>query len=232
MKLKSVFVLTSLLLAVSFVRGQDLLLVDTVADYSQLDKTGPNLSHYAHAYFGLGLNIPLSDTTASILIPSSYYTNFGIRYKKKICNYFAVGADLTYTFSRYKLKQDSAKIIPDTILHKKEYLNFNKLGIGVYTRFNFDKRGNKMGTFLDLGATGEWNMTATNLTKDKINDYRVIVRNKGMKPYEPFTYSVFARFGINRYVLTATYRLSSMYKSDYYKKELPPFSIGLEIGFF
>ena len=51
-----------------------------------------------------------------------------------------------------------------------------------------------------------------------------------LKYYEPFNYGVLARFGINRYVIYANYRLSDLFKSSYNYAELPRLTLGVQIG--
>ena len=214
--------------------SQTVLMEEKVKDYMLLGKNGPNLKRFDYLNFGIGLIIPVNDTAAKILVPSSYYFTIGYRHKTKINNYLAVGLDVNFNYSQFALRQDSRKIMPDTIMHGKQHLNFYKFGLGGYLRFNFDKRGNSLGKYIDLGALADITVSAINYTKDRSNGYTIKTYNRGMKPYETFNYNLIARLGFNKLVLSASYRMLSVYKKDYYKNgtELPPLSVGLEVALF
>jgi hypothetical protein len=132
------------------------------------------------------------------------------------------------------LVQDSRKVVPDTIQHNSQTLNFNKIGLGGYIRFNFDKRGNHLGKYLDLGAMADATFSATNYTKDFKDGYTIKTYSRGMKPYETINYNLIARLGFNKLVVSASYRMLNVYKKDHYKNgtELPPLSVGLELALF
>jgi hypothetical protein len=212
--------------------GQTPLLERTVQDYSKPGKKGPNLRFYNYEYLGLGFIIPLSDTTAKISVPGSFSINLGFRQKWKVANFFSLGIEENIALDRYSIKQTSAKVYPDTLHHKTEAMSFEKFGLGFYSRFNFGRRGNYIGKFLDIGIRGNWYAQSIHSTKDKINNSRETHRSKGMKYYEPLNYEVFCRLGWNRIALTGTYRMSKLMKSEYYVKELPPLTIGMEIGLY
>jgi hypothetical protein len=213
---------------------QTVLLEEKVKDYSILEKRGPNLKLFDYMTIGAGFLLPVNDTTANILFPSSWYFTLGYRHKTKINNYVAVGFDVNFNYSEFTLKQDSRKTIPDSIQHNKQCLDFYKFGLGAYIRFNFDKRGNHMGKYLDLGAMADATISATNYTKDFKDGYTIKTYNRGMKPYETFNYNLIARLGFNKVVISASYRMLSVYKESEYKKgtELPPLSVGLELALF
>ena len=198
--------------------SQTVLMEDKVKDYMILDKNGPNLKRFEYLNLCVGLIIPVNDTTTNILIPSSYYFTIGYRHKTKINNFLAVGLDLNYNYSQFALRQDSRKVVPDSVQHLKQDLRFYKFGLGAYVRFNFDKRGNNLGKYLDLGAMADATISAINYTKDRKDGYTIKTKNRGMKPYETFNYNLVSRLGYNKLVLSASYRMLSMYKKDYYTK--------------
>lgn len=213
---------------------QTVLMEDKVKDYMILGKVGPNLKRFDYLNIGIGLILPVNDTSANILIPSSYYYTIGFRHKTKINNYLAVGLDVNYNYSQYGLRQDSRKTIPDSIQHNKQNLRFNKFGLGGYIRLNFNKRGNNLGKYMDLGAMADATVSATNFTKDYKDGYTIKTYKRGMKTYETFNYNLIARLGFNKLVFSASYRMLSMYKKSYFVAgtELPPLSVGLEIALF
>lgn len=230
------FIILVLISSCMVVEGfsQTVLMEEKVKDYMVLDKNGPNLKHFDYMTIGLGVILPVNNTTTNILIPSSIYFTIGYRHKTKITNFLAVGLDVNFNLSEFALRQDSRKVVPDTIQHNKQKLDFYKFGFGAYIRFNFDKRGNHLGKYLDLGAMADATVSATNYTKDFKDGYTVKTYNRGMKPYEAINYDLIARLGFNKVVISASYRMLSMYKKDYFIQgtELPPLSVGLELALF
>ena len=213
---------------------QTVLMEEKVKDYMVLGKKGPNLKRFDYMNVGGGLIIPISDTTANILVPSSSYFTIGYRHKTKISNFLSFGLDVNFNYSQFALRQDSRKILPDTNQYNKQHLDFYKFGLGGYVRFNFDKRGNNLGKYLDLGVMADATVSAINYTKDKKDGYIIKTYKRGMKPYETINYNLIARLGFNKLAISASYRMLSMYKKEESKNgaELPPLSVGLEVALF
>jgi len=172
---------------------------------------------------------------------------YGYRYKRKLSEFYAVGFDIFYHSTAFHLKQGPNKVLPNNILHddkgEKEKLTFHNLSLGLYNRFNFGKRGNYIGNFIDLGARVDWAFSVVHFTKDRyeianINNGGVEkTKTAGLVYTKPIYYNVFARFGFNKFVITASYRLSDLFKEDpeLYKgydkyPELPLLIVGVEIG--
>jgi hypothetical protein len=204
-----------------------------VVDDTVMGKHGPNLKNFSHFYLGLGFMAGAADSTGSdILYGRSTDLVIGYRYKLRFSNFFAVGYDLSFNSYKYALKQDSQKLVPDTIQHNKENLSFNNLGASLYMRFNYGRRGNRVGHFIDLGGYGDWTFSAVNFTKDKRQNGN-IVRTKisNLDYFNSTNYGLTARLGFNRYVFYGNYRLSDIFKSSKKLPEMPRLTIGLQIGF-
>ncbi len=212
--------------------SQNIVMHQTVDD-TIIPKHGPNLRNYSHFYVGYGFIAGKPDAIGSdINYGNSGNFVFGFRYKFKICKFWAIGYDIDLNTYSYNLKQDSTKITPNKILHKKESLNTTNLGMGLYTRFNFGRRGNQIGKFIDLGAYGDFMVAAKNYTKDELNNGNIVKTTiSKLKYFEPLNYGATARIGFNRYVLYGNYRISDMFESSYIYPELPRITIGLQIGF-
>jgi len=213
--------------------SQTVLLQEEVKD-TVPGKHGQNLRNFSHFYIGLGFIAGEPDSSGSdILYGRSTNFVFGYRYKFRICNFLAIGYDLGFNRYSYSLKQWAKKITPDTILHNKEKIIFNDLGISGYMRFNYGKRGNRIGNFIDLGGYGDWTFSGVNFFKDK-NDNGNIFKTSisHLKYYEAVNYGALARIGFNRYVFYGYYRLSDIFKSSYKYPELPRFTFGLQIGLY
>lgn len=223
--------------------GQTVLLQESISDYDfQMPKSGPNFRNFSHLLFGFAFYIPQGLAEEIDTKPgSTTCMTIGWRYKFKITNWLAVGTSLNYTNEIFNLLQNDKKIVPDNILHDKEKLRFNNLGPEFYIRLNFGKRGNVVGRFLDIGAYYNWtfkvkHMFQDNLGKDNTNtqaEIKKVVYTR-LNYIEKFNYGFRGRIGINRFVMTASYRVSDLLTSDFKEQVgniyLPRLNIGLEIG--
>ncbi len=223
--------------------GQTVLLHESIRDYDfKMPKDGPNFRHFNHFYVGYAFFIPLQkENEIEIKAGTSAILSVGWRYKFKITNWLAIGAGINYTNEIYNIKQIETKAVPDTILHSKEKLRFNNFGPDAYIRFNFGKRGNIIGRFIDLGAYCNWPFSVEHMYEDNL-DRNTSANRAGVERVilsklnyiERFQYGFKARIGLNRFVLTGTYRLNELLTEDY-KKEVgnyifPQLALGIEIG--
>ena len=227
--------------AVSFsLNAQTILMAEDVNEDTIPDTNGPNLVNYWHTFMGYGLILGNSEGEGARTKPGlSYEFIGGIRYKRRINNTLGVGFDIQYGQHSFNIQQDSAKTLPNSELHDKEKLIYHNLGLTLYTRINFGKRGNTMGNFIDLGAYGDWGYIINHYTKDK-HDTALVgasveeVTLSRLVYTNPINHGVFIRGGISRYVVYAKYRLSNLFKEDYIipYTELPRFIVGVEIGLY
>jgi hypothetical protein len=211
--------------------SQAVLMHQDVKD-NVVGKHGPNLKNFSHFYIGFGLVVGASDSAGSDVIAGKS-SNFvlGYRYKLRINNFFAIGCEAAFNSYSFSLKQNAAKITPDTIVHDKEQLNIGNLGLAGYLRFNFGRRGNQVGKFVDVGSYGDWRISGVNFTRDKMDNGNVVkTKISRLDYFNRFNYGALARIGFNRYVIYGTYRLSDIFKSDVKYPELPRLTIGLQIG--
>lgn len=231
MNFKFLIIASGFLLTCFFSNAQMVLLEEDVAADTVAPTTGPNRTNFGHFYLSYGVPIADVHTGADIYIGRSFDFDFGYRYKRKLSRHYALGFEVFYKVQDFNLKQDSGKIVPDTILHDKERLRFNNLGIGIYNRFNFGKRGDVVGNFIDIGVYGSWAYRLANITKDELpNGNKVRTKITKLDYYEPINYGVVARIGFNRYVFYGTYRLSNLFKASSNYPELPFISAGIQIG--
>jgi len=225
----------------SVAEGQTVLLEQDVNADTIPELVGPNLKHFSHLYVGYGFVLGADAVGSEIRYGSSSDFVYGYRYKRKLSEFYAVGFDIFYHSTAFHLKQDSTKALPNNILHddkgEKEKLTFHNLSLGLYNRFNFGKRGNYLGHFLDLGARIDWAFSVVHFTKDiydiaNVNNGGVVkTKTTGLVYIKPIYYNVFTRLGFNKFVITASYRLSDLFKEEYdLYPELPLLIVGVEIG--
>ncbi len=223
--------------------GQTVLLHESIRDYDfKMPTQGPNFRHFNHLNIGYAFYIPSNDVNeVETKAGTSTIFSLGWRYKLKITRWLALGAGINYTNEIFNIKQNENKVVPDTILHSKEKLRSNNFGPDAFIRFNFGKRGNIIGRFIDLGAYCNWPVSIEHMYEDNLDQNtsstraglgRVILSK--LNYVERFQYGLKARIGINRFVLTGTYRLNEFLTQDY-KNEVgnysfPKLAIGIEIG--
>jgi len=230
--MKKLFFAAAFLLLTSSLFAQDVLLKQDVAADSVKTKFGPNRSHYRHFYVGYGLIIGEPDKAGSAVNYGSNTFTIGFRFKQKVCNLYSVGFNIAYTSYTYRLKQDSNKTVPNSMLHDKEHLSINTVGVGLYNRFNFGRRGDRIGKFVDLGVHADWVFGGKHFTSDKQDNGNIIETTiKRLKYFNNYQYGAFVNIGFNRYVFTAVYRLSDLFEKSYTYSELPRLTVGIQIGF-
>ena len=236
--MKNILILISFLLIVNIAYSQTVLMEENVKHDTIPPKWGKNLKHYGNFYIGYGFFADPSNKGAKIKYGNSGEMLVGFRYKYKICNYYALGADLGLGFISYNLKDDEEKVLPDIVNHDKEKINFSNLKLQVYQRINFDRRGNSLGKYLDLGAYGGWNFGTKHYFKDKPDgtSFNIIeVTEKRLDYIEDLSYGIITRVGSNNWSVFAIYRLSDLFKKTELipvkYPELPKLVIGVEIGF-
>lgn len=237
-KMKKQIVLLSLwMLAGAAAFSQHVLLEQDVNADTIAETTGPNLKKYTHLYVNYGLVLGATEgDNADIKTGNSSQFAIGLRYKRRLSNFYAFGFDLSYNITTFHLKQDSAKMLPNTDLHDKEKLSFNNATLQLYNRFNFGKRGNHIGRYIDLGGYGEWAFSVTHYTRDTDDRAKALgakateTTNKRLKYTAAFNYGLAARIGFGKVAVFGKYRLSDMFVSKYDYPELPRIVVGLEFG--
>jgi hypothetical protein len=228
-----------LLFTVSFLNAQTVLLEQNVKKDTIKKTVGPNLKHFVHFYGGISFaTSPSEADSIKINYGLSNNVSIGVRYKRKFSKVYALGYNVCFSANANNIKQNKYKRFIDDSIHKQEKLLLTSISIELFNRFNFGKRGNTIGKFIDLGAYGNLVARSTLYVKDevKINGQNKTtpIETSTRKLYfiEPFGYGVSMRFGINRYVITADYRLSNMFKKSSGFQDLPRLYVGLQIGFF
>ncbi len=232
-----------LVVVCNFIQGQTVLLHEKISDYDfKMPKRGPNFRHFTHLYLGLAVYIPGNEDNEIETKPgSSTMFSVGWRYKYKLTKWFAIGAGINYTNDVFNLLQNDEKMVPNNIHHDKEKLRYNNLGPDVFLRFNFGKRGNVIGRFVDIGAYYNWSFRVKHMYQDKIDknaqpsqagSQRVILSD--LDYVEKFHYGFRGRIGLNRFVLTASYRMNELLTQEFRDEVgdyfFPRLNVGLEIG--
>lgn len=241
-KIKIIFIL--ILITAQFSFSQRTLLEEDINSYDfEKPKNGPNLLHFTHWYLGLGFFTPDPlEESIEIQYGKSNSFTIGYRYKLKATNWLSFGADLEYNTMSYHFK--NAFFYDETsenqTKHDLEKLRIHNAGTEVYLRFNFGKRGNIIGKFVDFAGYGTLNFDAKHIFIDKFpsptayNSKKVKVVNSNLNYINFLNYGARLRFGYNRYAVCISYRLSDIlskeFKTENLQPELPRLNVDFQIG--
>lgn len=206
-------------------------------------KNGPNLLHFTHWYFGAGVIVQNPyEKSIDIENVSTHNLIIGYRYKLRVTNWLAFGADGIFYSESYYFKDNFFKesLTETSTNHNTEKIRLNNAGAEIYMRLNFGKRGNVIGKFVDFAAYGLYIFDAKHIYIDKLQTpgfyhaKKIKVENRQLTYIESLNYGVKLRCGYNRYAVFFIYRfsdiLSSGFKTDNNLYELPRFSFGFQIG--
>lgn len=213
--------------------GQKYLLSKDPAIDSSIQKFGANRAHYIAAHMAFGFVPSNGEVGAPTDFWRSSHFQFGIRYKRKLNNTFSVGSDLSWKIFTVGIKQENGKTLPDTLQHRRQNVATNNFSLGGFLRINFDpKRGNKLGTFLDLGASADWSFFYSEFTKNELPDGSIVdITKYRTNTNEPFSYYLNARLGKGKFSLYALYRISNWYKPSANFPEPARLFTGIQFGF-
>ena len=193
---------------------------------------GENLKHFSHAFLAVGF--VFGETGKELPVMASYEFRAGIKVKRKVTPVYSFGYDFFYRAVNYYISQDAEKKYPDTLKHKSQKYNFFSFGLGLYNRFNFDpQRGNFLGTYMDMGITGEWDFNVRTVTRDVLpGDEKIRVVAKNFDYVNSFSSRVFLRGGKSRVLVYGSYRITDHFKASSGFPELPRFIAGVEVNVF
>ena len=217
-------------------RAQQVLVQANVANDTVKTTFGPNRRWFGHGYVALGLVAGPAETGAALRygFPSAE-ARVGGRLKLRLSQSVALCGDLAYAYQRYELAQEAGKRVPAPTLHQRENLALHQLATELALRLNYGRRGNAIGSYLDLLAGGSWAVGTRHTTEDvPAPGISFLETTESGLPYlRRFGGSAGVRLGLDRYALVARYRLTPAFASDYAAwPELPRWVIGIEVGVF
>ena len=217
-------------------RAQQVLVQANVADDTVKTTFGPNRRYFGYAYFGYGLLAGPAGTGAAVHYGlGSAELRAGGRLKVRFSQALALNADLGYAYQRYSLAQNGQKTIPTPSLHRSESLGLHQLYAELSLRLNYGRRGNAVGSYVDLLAGGGWLAATSHTTEDDPAPGigSIETTERGLPYLRRWWGGVGGRMGVDRYALTARYRLSSVFAPGHAAwPELPRWTLGVEVGLF
>lgn len=196
------------------------------------DERGPNRLKYQHAFYGFGYQ-PLWGLADELNVqPGLHRFDLGTRGKHRFSDYFSVGYDSYGGFTNHKFKPNNASLIIDSVGHDKQKLQAFDLAYGVWTRFQFNERGNRIGFYVDLGAYGQWNFFSRYVAQDKkpdgVDAKRAKLVQRGLDYQQAWHYGAYGRIGYQMYAIRVQYRLTDWYDENH--PAVSPLIVTLEIG--
>lgn len=238
--MKKFFTLVVVMISVLVANSQVVVLDEAVSDTVKEKLFGPNQRHYVHTYYSFGTGFSLEEETGAKQFGSTFRFEIGLRYKYKISEYFALGGDLNFSTDMYNFDMEQ----PASAGYKSEYYSLNSWGLSVFTRFNIGKRGNTLGTYVDLLGYGQWNPGRyyTYFKEEDSTDpmlshsaTKQVVYNR-LDFLSKTSAGAGLRVGHKGISIVAMYRLTDLLLTDMQPAlmphgELPALNLGLEIGF-
>lgn len=215
--------------------AQRVLLHSNTSQDTLRDAYGPNRAFFRHVF--LSYAPVVGQVVGAKLHPfRSAEFSLGVRQKYRLSQAAALGFDLRYTRLNYSLRQTADKVLPNAAQHYSEALALHQAVLEPYLRFNFGRRGNVVGHYLDLTGWGGWVAGTVHSYEDRpgaVGASRTVVHERGLNYLRRWPAGVGARVGSNRYAALVRYRLTNSFTdaaANY--PELPRWTAGLELGFF
>lgn len=213
--------------------SQTILMQDSnpMAAY-EVKKNGPNLQNYGQWFIGFGAVTPVGASSDNTIFGKSLLFDFGYRYRYRVSNFFNTGFDVSYYLQGNRLNDAGMEKVFDGLVHTRENLVQNELRLSPFLRFNLTpKRGNYLGTYVDLGSYIAWNFIPVFRAVDtRLNNNENRSYNRQFDPMQKrYDYGLTGRIGRNKLIVFAHYRLSDLLKSSNLP-DLPRLAVGIQFG--
>lgn len=228
----TVIILWILSLAIS-VQGQEIVLEEDVNKDTVEGTYGRNLTNFSAAYAGYGMVI--GDFTGTNPLQSlkkgrSIYLDFGMYYKRKLNNLYSVTGEFGYRLNvfSYSISDPLMSPVP-LVTYKYSRLVISNAHAGIFNRFNYGKRGNRIGNYIAIGATMDYGYLNKVKEKYESADSSSSRTEKVVRSQNDFinrlAYHGEVQLGFDKIVLTGAYRLNDLIKKNE-GYQLPPLVIG------
>ncbi len=193
---------------------------------------GPNQQHFGCWFVNYGLPVPVN-TESSLKTASSGHWNFGYAYKMKIFAFMDIGGELSYSNYFYALDASSRETIAPNKDWDKIRSKQNGMKANLFFRFYMSpRRGNYLGTYLDLGFYTDYHMSSGWMYKLKDDFIKEKVSLKQNEDFETLIYGPSLAFGRDQFNFFAQYNVNSVLTSKSSFPEMPAFVCGLKINMY
>ena len=178
-------------------------------------------------YFDMGWVVGPSTPGAQLDYFISVDYTPGIRWKHQLSNKLELLGELSYHNVHYHLHQETAKLLPNAIVHDRERFYIHVLNLAPVVRYHLPISD----WFMDLGVNIDYNFRRSHMTKNPDSDGNPVkVFDRSITYFEPFNTDVLVRLGRGRWTLHGIYRLTNLLKEESGLPGLPPTIIGLGLS--
>jgi hypothetical protein len=222
-----------------FAASAQKVMMEEKPDVSSNSKFGPNQDYYLQWTLSAGALIGSGDTRLPVNDLRSTDFSTGFKFKRKINGLLSFWIEPKYHYASYNINQVDNKTIADSLFwgpiktkHVKERFSTESFMLNGFFRINFDpKRGNYIGTYLDLGAGLDFILDKEYVAIDNEPNGSELRTSYSKLPYmNSLNYNGFARLGFDWWAVGFNYRLSGIFKSQYGLPEPPAYTISIEIN--
>ncbi|MFT4523230.1 MAG: hypothetical protein ACI8ZN_002182 [Bacteroidia bacterium] len=207
--------------------AQTVILEQNVNSDTIISNHGKNRKHYTGTFYDVKFAIGASegDTTSVMKQGASWAYGFGLYRKYKISNFYSILGSAAFRRTEYQFETKDPMVYNKLIL--------NDVSAEFSNRFNYGRRGNFIGNYVEIGASAAYTFANRKKVKTTPNDPDVNYKSRKLiytdvNYLEPLNYYGHLRFGFNRYVVTADYRLTDLI-NDNKELKMPPLLLGLRI---
>lgn len=213
------------------------LLSKTVDTTGEIPRIGPNRLFYYTPLCQFG-EMPGPQVYGAQTNWWSCSLSYGMRMKLKLFWWNALVTDISYRYDRFSIRQDIPKHLPlGTMNHQRERISIHNFSMVFCDRINFHKRGDVLGSWIDLGVYGDWAFRNADVFVDRHYDsnstsgYEYKTKTKIAKlPYlEKMNYGLTVRMGWTYGGIFACWRMNNLINMETpNNRDLPKLTIGIE----
>lgn len=207
-------------------QAQSVLLEQDVNQDTIIPSKGANRTFFTSSYFAVGsiLGSSTGDSSLAMATGKSWELKYGISYKIRACNYY--GVVFNFDYGRQAFYQE-----PVDPQNKYEKYILNNAGLGLMNRFNFGKRGNRVGNYLELGASGQYAFMVRKKVLTQKDDKDAVYKSLKATFNDPheinkLNYYADARLGFGHYVVYGRYLLSDILNDKANGAQFPAITVG------
>lgn len=223
--MKKISIVLTLLTSLSFASvAQSTMMEQDVNQDTIIEKRGPNRLYFTSSYISAGsiLGKSTADSSIDMANGKSWEFKYGISFKIRANNFYSVVLNTDYSRQSFFYEPENKKIRYDKLI-------LNNYGIGVMNRFNFGKRGNRVGNYLEIGASGQYAFMTRKkiLTENDSTDYKNLkVSFSAPNFVNRLNYYGDVRLGFGHYVVFGRYLLSDILNDKAKGAQLPALTVG------
>ena len=183
----------------------------------QTKNNGENRKHFRQGFISFGVVAPVGAKNDDTYFGNSLVFDFGFRYRYRVSNLLNLGSDLSFYTQGNRLDHSGMHKIYDGLTHDRANIIQNEFRVSPFLRFNLTpKRGNYLGTYIDLGGYIGWNfLPVFRATDTGHNGNEEMMYTRNFDPNQNrYDYGITGRIARNKLLLFATYRLSDIMKQS------------------